>query len=75
MSVADIGLDPTKVEKKLEEFFYLATKWEAILLFDEADILLESRKFGATHGGLERNSIVSGIFIELRIFSRSKSIS
>jgi SpoVK/Ycf46/Vps4 family AAA+-type ATPase len=58
VSVADIGLDVTKIEKKLDEKFQLATRWQAVLLFDEADILLEARTNMAE---LQRNSIVSGM--------------
>jgi hypothetical protein len=55
-SIADSGVDPTTVEKKLDIFFKLASKWEAVLLFDEADILLEAR---SPLGDLDRNSLVS----------------
>jgi len=62
VSVADIGLEITKVEKKLDEIFQLASRWEAVLLFDEADILLEARTNMAQ---LQRNSMVSGSSISL----------
>jgi Tat protein secretion system quality control protein TatD with DNase activity len=32
VSVAEIGLDASKAEKNLEQMFYLAGVWEAILL-------------------------------------------
>jgi hypothetical protein len=57
VSVGDIGLVITKVEKKLDEYFDMATRWGAVLLFDEADILLEQR---TDQAAIERNSIVSG---------------
>jgi hypothetical protein len=41
------------VEKKLDTFFKLASNWEAVLLFDETDILLEA---WSTQGDLTRNS-------------------
>jgi hypothetical protein len=55
-SLADLGLDVTTIEKKFDAFFKLASNWGAVLLFDEADILLESR---STLGDLKRNSLVS----------------
>ena len=54
--MADIGVDLTLVEEKLDRLFQLASSWEAVLLFDEADILLEAR---ATEDNITRNSIVS----------------
>lgn len=61
-SVADVGLHPGFVEKQLEIFFQLANKWEAILLFDEADIFLEER-LSERLGDMERNSVVSGMYL------------
>lgn len=58
MSVADIGIDPEKVEEKLSIYFDLASAWDAILLIDEADILLETRT--EDKGTLDRNAMVSG---------------
>ena len=62
VSVADIGLTVVTVERKLEELFDIATRWNAVLLFDEADILLEQR---TDQANLTRNSIVSGTFLFL----------
>ncbi|KAH9204344.1 P-loop containing nucleoside triphosphate hydrolase protein, partial [Leptodontidium sp. 2 PMI_412] len=56
VSLADIGVDVTRVEKKLDALFQLASKWEAVLLFDEADTMLEARSI---EGNLSRNAIVS----------------
>ena len=61
VSIADIGTDVTNVERKLDMMFQLATAWEAILLFDEADILLEAR---AIEDNLVRNAIVS-VFLKV----------
>ena len=57
-SVADFGIDLTKVEQKLTTIFHLAKQWGAILLLDEADVLLESRKID---GNLKRHLLVSGV--------------
>jgi hypothetical protein len=35
VSVAEIGLDASKAERNLEQMFYLAGKWEAVLLVYE----------------------------------------
>lgn len=56
VSVAEIGLDASRAEKNLEMMFNLATKWEAILLVDEADVFLETR--GSTSDA-SRNALVS----------------
>ena len=58
VSVADIGLTITTVERKLDDIFQLASKWEAVLLFDEADVLLETR---TDESPLQRNAMVSGM--------------
>lgn len=56
VSVAEIGLDASKAERNLEQMFYLAGKWEAVLLVDEADVFLESRTNGPD---ANRNALVS----------------
>ncbi|KAI1840596.1 hypothetical protein JX266_013200 [Neoarthrinium moseri] len=56
VSVAEIGLDASKAERSLNRLFSLATKWEAVLLVDEADVFLETR--GATSDA-SRNALVS----------------
>lgn len=43
VSVAEIGLDASRAERRLEKVFALATKWQAVLLIDEADVFLETR--------------------------------
>lgn len=57
-SVADIGVDVERVEGRLTNYFELAAAWDAVLLIDEADILLESRSLEA--GSIDRNAMVSG---------------
>jgi SpoVK/Ycf46/Vps4 family AAA+-type ATPase len=56
VSVAEIGLDASKAERNLDKLFTLATKWEAVLLVDEADVFLETR--GSTTDA-SRNALVS----------------
>lgn len=56
VSVSDTGVGVTKAEQNLNTIFLLASAWEAVLLFDEADIPLEAR---AIEDNLARNSMVS----------------
>ncbi len=59
MEVAELGTNPEKVEENLRKVFMRATRWNAILLFDEADIFLTKRD-----GDLARSALV-GIFLRL----------
>jgi hypothetical protein len=54
INVADLGLTPDVVEFKLEDALKLCERWEAILLLDEADVVLESRNIS----DINRNSLV-----------------
>ncbi|KAI1411098.1 P-loop containing nucleoside triphosphate hydrolase protein [Hypoxylon sp. FL1857] len=55
LTVADIGTKEELMETRLSDWFSLATKWEAVLLIDEADVFLEKRGLS----DLARNSLVS----------------
>ncbi|KAA8617470.1 SpoVK ATPase AAA+ class [Pyrenophora tritici-repentis] len=55
ITCGDLGLEPGVVEKRLEEYFSLASKWGCMLLLDEADVFLAKR----SHDQLKRNSLVS----------------
>ena len=59
-SAGDLGLDPRNVETKLQNILEMCTKWNAILLLDEADVFLEQRSLHE----LERNKLVS-IFLRI----------
>ncbi len=67
VSMTDVGTSPVVVEKNLLRVFELATHWKALLLFDEADIFLETRSLQ----DLVRNSLVS---VLLRILEYFKGI-
>lgn len=56
VSVAEIGLNASTAEHNLEKLFDLASKWQAILLVDEADVFLETRGPSSSTG---RNALVS----------------
>jgi SpoVK/Ycf46/Vps4 family AAA+-type ATPase len=60
MSAGDLGLDPRHVETKLLGILDMCTRWNAILLLDEADVFLEERSLHE----LERNKLVS-IFLRV----------
>ncbi|KAF2804787.1 putative AAA family ATPase [Mytilinidion resinicola] len=60
MSAGDLGDDPSDVESSLSNILEMNTKWNAVLLLDEADVFLEAR---SAHD-LERNKLVS-IFLRL----------
>lgn len=60
MSAGDLGVDSSTVESSLSNVLEMSTKWNAVLLLDEADVFLEAR---SSHD-LERNKLVS-IFLRM----------
>ncbi|KIX06385.1 uncharacterized protein Z518_04361 [Rhinocladiella mackenziei CBS 650.93] len=60
VSAGDLGTDPTKLDKELQNILDIAHSWGAILLLDEADVFLEQRSIHDIH----RNALVS-IFLRL----------
>ncbi|CAG8951356.1 hypothetical protein HYFRA_00007267 [Hymenoscyphus fraxineus] len=65
LTIADIGTKEDSIESELTSWFYLAERWKAVLLIDEADIFLERRK----HTDLARNGIVSAFLRKMEYFS------
>lgn len=55
MSAGDLGLSSSEVESSLSNVLEMCTKWNAVLLIDEADVFLERR---SAHD-LVRNKLVS----------------
>lgn len=55
MSAGDLGLESHNVETSLNNVLEMCTKWNAVLLLDEADVFLEQR----SANDLERNKLVS----------------
>jgi AAA+ superfamily predicted ATPase len=47
------------IVSKLQWHFTIASRWDAVLLLDEADVLLEKRSYE----DFRRNGIVSGILL------------
>ncbi|KAL8796535.1 MAG: hypothetical protein Q9195_001209 [Heterodermia aff. obscurata] len=60
MSAGDLGLEFSGVESLLSNVLEMTTKWNAVLLLDEADVFLEQR---SAHD-LERNKLVS-VFLRM----------
>lgn len=60
MSAGDLGTASYQVESSLSNVLEMASKWNAVLLLDEADVFLEQR----TSHDLERNKLVS-IFLRI----------
>jgi hypothetical protein len=67
----DIGTSPEKVEQALKHSFECCRLWDALLLIDEADVFLETRR--ADH--LSRNELVASksllIILNFRIITNS----
>ncbi|KAG5664934.1 hypothetical protein KAF25_008668, partial [Fusarium avenaceum] len=55
LTFSDIGTSVREVESNLNQAFYLGGIWDAIMLLDECDIYLETRR----QSDLSRNAIVS----------------
>ena len=66
MSLGQLGVTPAELETKLGEILDLCSKWDALILLDEADIFLEKR---SSTGSLERNAMVSVMLKLVEYFS------
>lgn len=64
MEMAELGINVEKIEENLMRVFRRVTRWNAILLLDEADIFLAKRG-----EDLER-SVIVGIFLRLMDYYR-----
>lgn len=60
MSAGDLGSDSRHVESKFQGILDMCTRWNAILLLDEADVFLEARSLHE----IERNKLVT-IFLRV----------
>tara|TARA_R110000868_G_scaffold9620_6_gene47632 strand:- start:55786 stop:57390 length:1605 start_codon:yes stop_codon:yes gene_type:complete len=60
VSVGELGVNSSELEKNLRQILDVAQVWNAVILIDEADIFLEKR----TPGDVVRNSLVS-VFLKL----------
>lgn len=64
LSAGEIGIIPTTVETKIKTALEKCTKWNAILLLDEADVFLEKRELNS----LKRNELVSIFLRQLEYY-------
>jgi len=64
MEIGEIGTDINELEDNLTKIFERVQKWNAVLLFDEADIFLHKRG-----DNLQHNAVV-GIFLRLMDYYR-----
>jgi hypothetical protein len=56
LGCGDLGIGSLGVEQKLKRAIELASRWDALLLIDEADVFMEER----SSRDLLRNELVSG---------------
>lgn len=66
VSGSDLGSEAYQVEGHLTKAFNRMSRWEAILLFDEADAFMTKR----SDDSLERNAMVSGTELLTRMQNR-----
>jgi AAA+ superfamily predicted ATPase len=59
VTAADFTNKITVIESKLNDVFDLAAHWNAVLLIDEADVILTRRTFA----DVERNAVVAGKYL------------
>ncbi|KAN0069529.1 P-loop containing nucleoside triphosphate hydrolase protein [Elaphomyces granulatus] len=64
LSADDIGTSPERVEQALKNSFECCRLWDALLLIDEADVFLETRR--SDH--LNRNELVSIFLRQLELY-------
>lgn len=56
VSGGELSVNVTKVEEELKKIFALGKRWNAIVLLDEADVVMSKR----SSKDLERNAIIAG---------------
>ena len=64
VSAGELGASAAGMENELDKVLELSTRWNAVLLLDEADVFLERR----TDNDLQRNTIVSVFLRKLEYF-------
>jgi hypothetical protein len=62
VTTGELSTDVEKLEKQLGDIFRLGARWKAVVLLDEADVLMSRR----TVEDLRRNSIVAGKYFSQR---------
>ncbi|KAF5588567.1 AAA family ATPase [Fusarium pseudocircinatum] len=64
ITAGGLTIDVSNLEKEIRRIFELGTRWNAILLLDEADVLMCQRKAGA----VEMNSVVAAFLQVLEYY-------
>lgn len=67
VGTSELSTKPSAMEERLKSILSLATAWDAVLLIDEADVLLEQRSLHE----IERNSLVS---VALRVLEYHRGV-
>ncbi|KAJ7210089.1 P-loop containing nucleoside triphosphate hydrolase protein [Mycena pura] len=67
VGTSELSTVPSELETKLKSILDIATAWDAVLLIDEADVLLEQRSLHE----IERNSLVS---VVLRVLEYHRGV-
>lgn len=57
ISAGELSTDVSSLEEELRTIFRMGARWNAIVLLDEADVLMSKR----TSDNLTRNSVVAGM--------------
>ncbi|KAL4786979.1 P-loop containing nucleoside triphosphate hydrolase protein [Aspergillus varians] len=65
VTCGDIGINAEGVERYLASVLYLGTRWQCVVLLDEADVFLEER----TQQDLKRNALISVFLRVLEYYS------
>lgn len=64
VSAGDLGVSPGEVDRKLTQALEQSSKWNAVLLLDEADVFLQQR----TATDVKRNALVSIFLRQLEYY-------
>ncbi|KIJ41614.1 hypothetical protein M422DRAFT_172003, partial [Sphaerobolus stellatus SS14] len=67
ISSGELGTTVAEIEKNLTNFLQYAAMWKAIVLIDEADVLLKTRMTSVSNH-LEQNSLVAVFLHQLEYF-------
>ena len=57
ITCGNIGVNAPEVQKNLQSMFYMAQRWDCVMLLDEADVFLQERD----RRDIKRNAVVSGM--------------
>ncbi|KAK8057254.1 P-loop containing nucleoside triphosphate hydrolase protein [Apiospora saccharicola] len=59
MTCGELGLNPSRIEAKLWQWFRMAEAWQAVLLIDDVDVYVAARLPNSSGTSLERETIVA----------------